>query len=887
MRRLVLLANFFFVPCVWAANTLEVNPITKRLDLVTDTSSAGHVTGLSIAATDLDCTVFTNGGALTTDSGGNFVCSNDDTGGSSAPADATYLTLSTNATLTDERVFTDGLAIDSTDAGAGSTLTVALDPTELTGSRTWGDASTDTLVWTWDRTTGTDPTLTFGSGTVTGQTVAASSAFELGSDRISDFTGSGLSVVGGALTATGDITAVGNCSTGACFTGATGTTLSSNTDLIMDLDDDNTGAESFQIRTGTDTIIGQFYETGEMDWGIIGADSTNGVVNLYETAAADATIYITGSGPDSAGVYVRNSNGTLSVPTSGAVNDKTFFLEADTYNASAGSYDRIGSLHFVVDGTVASGGDITDSPGRIEFYTTPDGSSTELERMQVNNAGHVTVGSSGVDLGVLAVDGFEDAVQFLVQGNATQTNLLGVFENSAGADQVVIGNTGTVTGVVVSTTSALQVGSDYITDITGSGLSIVGGALTSSGGSGNSFETIAVPAGTNPVADSSTDTLTITETSFLTITGTAGTDTIDITQVTTDLGTDGLIAANAVALGNDTTNAYVADLTAGTAIDVSGGGGETATVTVDWDSTEVEATTWGAGGNATNTWTYNLSGTDPTLIFGSNTVTGPIVAASVAVQLAGDHVTDFTGTDLSTSGGALTVDTLPNLTGTLDVDSGGTGAATLTSNGVLYGNTTGAVQVTAQGGTNTVLTASAGAPAFSTSPTVTNLTATNTVTGATVEATSVLEIPNGASPTVAETGAIAYDTTTGQLVVYSGSSVNVFEVDDPKCTTIENLVAADDNMLLWDSKRASTISAVRCVTSGFTTQPTLSFEDGSGNAMTGAPECAAPLGAAWVNITAGGGLTPGESLRFDTTNTTAPTTGTQCMICFTYTHDRQ
>src|SRR3990167_4443599 len=50
-----------------------------------------------------------------------------------------------------------------------------------------------------------------------------------------------------------------------------------------------------------------------------------------------------------------------------------------------------------------------------------------------------------------------------------------------------------------------------------------------SGGGANSFETIAAPAGTNPVAYSSTDTLTITETGALVITGTAATDTIDIT----------------------------------------------------------------------------------------------------------------------------------------------------------------------------------------------------------------------------------------------------------------------------------------------------------------------------------------------------------------------
>jgi hypothetical protein len=43
-------------------------------------------------------------------------------------------------------------------------MTIAFDPTELLGSRTWGDASTDTIVWTWNRATGTDPTMTFGNG---------------------------------------------------------------------------------------------------------------------------------------------------------------------------------------------------------------------------------------------------------------------------------------------------------------------------------------------------------------------------------------------------------------------------------------------------------------------------------------------------------------------------------------------------------------------------------------------------------------------------------------------------------------------------------------------------------------------------------------------------
>src|SRR3990167_5652367 len=177
----------------------------------------------------------------------------------------------------------------------------------------------------------------------------------------------------------------------------------------------------------------------------------------------------------------------------------------------------------------------------------------------------------------------------------------------------------------------------YAADVTISGGGTGTLEIASGGGSGNSFETIAVPAGASVVADSSTDTLTITETSPLVITGTAATDIIDITWSSVDLGSDGTIQANAVALGTDTTNAYVADLTAGTYIDVSGGGAETANVTVTMDPTEMEAVTFGAGGNASNVWTFNLSGTDPTLTFGSALVTvgGALTSTGTITGVAG------------------------------------------------------------------------------------------------------------------------------------------------------------------------------------------------------------------------------------------------------------
>jgi len=49
-------------------------------------------------------------------------------GGGGAPTDASYVTLATDATLTSERVLTAGGGITLTDAGAGSTITVAVNP---------------------------------------------------------------------------------------------------------------------------------------------------------------------------------------------------------------------------------------------------------------------------------------------------------------------------------------------------------------------------------------------------------------------------------------------------------------------------------------------------------------------------------------------------------------------------------------------------------------------------------------------------------------------------------------------------------------------------------------------------------------------------------------
>lgn len=105
-------------------------------EILTAQSAGVKITG-GLQVTTLNCTGYSNDGALTADANGNIKCSDDDGGGAGgAPTTATYVTLSNDGTLSAERVLTAGTGIATADAGANSTITVSRSPlsstTELT-----------------------------------------------------------------------------------------------------------------------------------------------------------------------------------------------------------------------------------------------------------------------------------------------------------------------------------------------------------------------------------------------------------------------------------------------------------------------------------------------------------------------------------------------------------------------------------------------------------------------------------------------------------------------------------------------------------------------------------------------------------------------------------
>ena len=115
------------------------------------------------------------------------------------------------------------------------------------------------------------------------------------------------------------------------------------------------------------------------------------------------------------------------------------------------------------------------------------------------------------------------------------------------------------------------------------------------------------------------------------------------------------------------------DLTGGTTgIDITfSAAASPDTATFGLDATELEALTWGAGGNASNIWTFNLLGTDPAITFSSGAmdVTGTFSATqltsstiltdlidgvgAVDIDLGSVDITDFT---VVTDGGTVILD---------------------------------------------------------------------------------------------------------------------------------------------------------------------------------------------------------------------------------------
>lgn len=191
------------------------------------------------------------------------------------------------------------------------------------------------------------------------------------------------------------------------------------------------------------------------------------------------------------------------------------------------------------------------------------------------------------------------------------------------------------------------------------------------GGSGDSFVTINAPSGTDPVADSSTDTLNITCTG-LTCTGTSGTDTLAlvVSEVALGSGTSGGYAGSSTEGGAATSALAVTGFTASRCARFDGSGNLAAA------SGDCASGDTGGGGSTLAFGTIDTpSGTDPVADAAPDTLALTCGGGLACTGTAGTDTLD------------LTISTAPALAANGSNCSAGQWAAGVSASGVAEGCT--------------------------------------------------------------------------------------------------------------------------------------------------------------------------------------------------------
>lgn len=124
----------------------------------------------------------------------------------------------------------------------------------------------------------------------------------------------------------------------------------------------------FEIQSSTASMFRGHYDGGSTFFTVMSSSDT----------ASSAPFFI-----------LARTRGTYSVPTNIADGDTIGHLQFTGY--SEGSTRNAARISAFADGEWGTGGDTTDNPSRMLFYTTPNGSGTQTERVRIDSSGNVGI----------------------------------------------------------------------------------------------------------------------------------------------------------------------------------------------------------------------------------------------------------------------------------------------------------------------------------------------------------------------------------------------------------------------------------------------------------------------------------------------------------------